>query len=438
MAQDRFRVIIVGAGPVGLYMAYALQAAGVDYIVLERQRQVVNFMGAMVFTWPHTVRLLDQIGLYDAARQASVGIHLKKRISGQDGSVLTTSSFWGQMHENHGYPFLPILRSDVVKVLYENLPGKDRNIRTGADVVDIQTSRDGVEVHLVDGSIERGSIVIGADGVHSKTRLLMNRLAASSGEKDQGADKSPMLSTFHGIVGRAPNEFGLENGVFFESRGGEAAIQCTVAEDMIYYATLKPLAEPISGPKRYSQEELKDYAESLSHVYVGPGVRFEHVWAKTDKELVRLINQQEGFAGRWHHDRIVLLGDAVHKTTSINGLGLTCGLHSAAALANELQGVLKLEANPSTKTLELVFARYQQARTGEARVIWKRGFKMIREVTNKSWINWFWDKYMLSWFDVETLARGLVVSYTLIRNGELLSYIPFTGKSGTVAWLRRV
>ncbi|KAJ2999382.1 hypothetical protein NUW58_g10 [Xylaria curta] len=391
MDQDKFRAIIIGAGPVGLYTAHALRAAGINYVVLERRKQVVNYLGSMVFTWPQTVRLFDQIGLYEQAKDLSFGIHVKKRVSGQDGSLCTTSVFWDQMHENHGYPFLPILRSDVVKLLFENLPDADKNVRADANVVDVKTYEDGVEVHLTDGSIERGSIVIGADGVHSKTRSIMNRLGAATNREHQGAEQNPMLSTFHGIVGCAPNEFGLENGAFYESRGGDAAIQYTVADDMIHYTTLKPLVKPTSGPRKYSQEELEDYAESLSRVYVAPGLQFEKLWAKTDKVLVQMLNQEEGFAIRWHHDRIVLLGDAAHKTTSISGLGLTCGLHSAAVLANELHSVLEEHPNPPTKALALAFSRYQQARTGEAREIWTKGSKMVREMTSKSWINRFWD-----------------------------------------------
>ncbi|KAI1499771.1 hypothetical protein F5X99DRAFT_410687 [Biscogniauxia marginata] len=436
MNDNQFRVIIVGAGPVGLYMAHTLAAANIEFIILEQQPSVVNYFGAMIFTWPHTVRLLDQIGLYEPAKRSAVAIHAKKRIFGGDGSVLTTSGFWDRMHENHGYPFLPILRSDVVKILYENMPGRDTNVRTNAEVVDINVYADRVHVHLKDGSVEKGSIVVGADGVHSKTRTIMQRLTGDPSAAS--IDESPMVSSFHGIVGRAPNDFaGMEEGVFFESRGGEAAVQCTATKDTVYFATLKLLPEPTKGRRKYTWEDMEEHAASVSEVWVAPGVRFGDLWAKTDKPVARMLNQEEGFVDRWHHDRVVLLGDAAHKTTSINGLGLTCGLHSAAALANELQSLLAANKFPDTSSLTQAFARYERERRGEARQIWKRGFTMIREVTRKSWVNWFWDSYILPWIDTETIARGLLVSVMLIRKGQTLAYVPFDGKYGTVPWLRR-
>ncbi|KAI5867516.1 hypothetical protein GGS23DRAFT_612640 [Durotheca rogersii] len=436
MASNEFRVIIVGAGPVGLYVAHSLSAANIPFVVLEQQPSVVNYFGAMVFTWPHTVRLLDQIGLYEAAKGVSVPIHAKKRVFGGDGSVLTTSNFWEHMHQNHGYPFLPILRSDVVKILYESLPNKDACVKTNAEVVDIGLYADEVHVHLKDGSVHKGSIVIGADGVHSKTRTIMQRLARDS--EAAAAGESPMVSTFYGIVARAPNDFGLEEGVFFESRGGDAAIQCTVTGGMLNYATLKRLPETVRGRRKYAAAEMEEYAKSLSDVWVGPGVKFSDVWARTDKALARMLNQEEGFVDRWSYDRIVLLGDAVHKMTSINGLGLTCGLHSAAALANELQGLVAAHgANPSVGRLAEAFARYRESRRGEARQIFTRGFTMIREVTRKSWANWFWDSYVLPWIDTEAIGRGLFVSLMVIRSGQVLAYVPFEGKHGAVPWLRR-
>lgn len=54
------------------------------------------------------------------------------------------------------------------------------------------------------------------------------------------------------------------------------------------------------------------------------------------KEKAIMAAQEESFFKTWHSDCIALVGDAVHKSTSINGLGANYGLHSAAVLAIEL------------------------------------------------------------------------------------------------------
>ncbi|KAK3933623.1 hypothetical protein QBC46DRAFT_275413 [Diplogelasinospora grovesii] len=48
MSDNMFRVIIVGAGPVGLYMAHALMAANIEFVVLEQQATVLNYSGALI------------------------------------------------------------------------------------------------------------------------------------------------------------------------------------------------------------------------------------------------------------------------------------------------------------------------------------------------------------------------------------------------------
>jgi 2-polyprenyl-6-methoxyphenol hydroxylase-like FAD-dependent oxidoreductase len=60
------RIIIAGAGPAGLVLAHALLAVGLDdFVVLERREDVVETRGAVLGFWPHGLRILDQLGLYE-------------------------------------------------------------------------------------------------------------------------------------------------------------------------------------------------------------------------------------------------------------------------------------------------------------------------------------------------------------------------------------
>ncbi len=59
-------VLIVGAGPVGLMLAGELQRRGVDYILVEREREPVPFCKALGVT-PRTLEIWDQIGVLEHA-----------------------------------------------------------------------------------------------------------------------------------------------------------------------------------------------------------------------------------------------------------------------------------------------------------------------------------------------------------------------------------
>ncbi|KAI1116944.1 hypothetical protein F5Y14DRAFT_405827 [Nemania sp. NC0429] len=109
---------------------------------------------------------------------------------------------------------------------------------------------------------------------------------------------------------------------------------------------------------------MGEFAASFFDINVAPGVKFGDIWDDFDKPSARLVNQEEGVAKLWYHDRIVLVGDSAHRTTSISGLGVNVGLHSAALIASELRKCLALNKTPNTDVLSQLFERYQRFRSG--------------------------------------------------------------------------
>ena len=77
--------------------------------------------------------------------------------------------------------------------LYEQLEDKSR-ILLKKKVVEIKHVGDEVVVSCQDGSDFRGDLVIGADGIHSRTRVEMQRFAEETGPKGvMDRDKSSKL-----------------------------------------------------------------------------------------------------------------------------------------------------------------------------------------------------------------------------------------------------
>lgn len=67
----------------------------------------------------------------------------------------------------------------LLQILYDNLKHKDR-VLTNKRVVHVDMNRTGVFVTTEDGSTYSGDILIGGDGVHSKVRQEMWRIASAS------------------------------------------------------------------------------------------------------------------------------------------------------------------------------------------------------------------------------------------------------------------
>ncbi|KAI1081712.1 hypothetical protein F5B20DRAFT_535040 [Whalleya microplaca] len=428
MGVDKFRVIIVGGGPVGVYMAQALSAANIDFVVLEQQAAIVRpdaILGTVLFLWPHTARLCDQLGLLDKIKGPALSPLRKDKLLGNSGRVISRSYFWSSLDKFHGYSFDSYERGEILKCLYENLPEKERKVRTGVEVTDIESHESGVRVHLQDGSVEEGSIVIGADGIHSKTRAVMRRLAKGPSSED------PMTATYRGIFSRAKNDFGIENQVFFESHNKGTVTQSGAQGDVFYFGCFSALPKPTKLRQRYTAEDMEEFAASVAEVSLCPGIKFKDVWAKADKAASRLIDQHEGYVDKWHHDRIVLVGDSVHKMTSVAGLGVNSAMHSAAALANELQALVSSDPNPSTSSLSEAFSRYQKAREEDAKQEWKIAHSLSLQTTWKSWRLWFWDRFVEPW--IEDIVMRPALS-SVLKKGHILNYVPFTGRQGSIPW----
>jgi 2-polyprenyl-6-methoxyphenol hydroxylase-like FAD-dependent oxidoreductase len=157
--------IVVGAGPGGLSTALALQAAGLEPVVLERRPELAE-VGSGLTLWPNATDALEQLGVADAVRAVSApadGIEIRAA----DGRVLdATGPELMRRHFDSGG--ITMLRADLQSVLADAL-GRDR-IWLSAGVASVREDRDRVTVVIDDGSTIETELLFGADGVRSSVR----------------------------------------------------------------------------------------------------------------------------------------------------------------------------------------------------------------------------------------------------------------------------
>ncbi|KAK7418276.1 hypothetical protein QQX98_004061 [Neonectria punicea] len=355
-SEGKFRVVIVGGGPVGLCLAHSLSLAGIDYILLESRDTVVEKTGLGLALWPHGVRILDQLGLLEEGRKVYLPVNDKYN-HWPDGSEINHSDLYKEIEKNHGHPWMLFHRQKLLELLHTHLPQRDTRILTGKKVVSIDTDAQGVTVHCSDGTAEEGSIVVGCDGVYSTVRKMMRDLMLKSSIKVADSE-SPMVAEYQmlaGNIGRLPD---MEAGRLWETRYDRMNIQTFMLKDEGWFLAYKRLPTPINQSTRYTDEDAESFASSLMECPITRDKKFGDLWAA--RKWFRLLNLEEGFVQTWHWDRIVLLGDSVHKMTPNSGLGLNQGWQGVAALTNILHKLLAGSSVPDTKTLEDAFAEYKQ------------------------------------------------------------------------------
>ncbi|KAI1099127.1 putative dehydrogenase [Jackrogersella minutella] len=428
------RVIIAGGGPVGLYAAHALAKANIDYVILEQQSEIIRYKGAGIVLIPNSSRLLDQIRLLKYVEEQAVRLH-SKLSSMQNGQPLVRFRLFEPMEENHGYSSYGFSRSQLIQILYDNLPGHETRVKTNARVVDIETNPDGVRVRLADGSVEEGTIIIGADGVHSRTREIMDKLArASSKEADGETTSAPkMVAHFKAVFGRVRYHGGLEKGLFYETHGTGVATQAVPGDEYTYFALLRALPTPTTTRRTYTSQELEEEAKSLADIQLFPGVKFGYIWPACNHEEASMVQLEEGILDRWYHGRIALLGDAVHKTTPITGMGVNIGFQSATVLVNQLHSIMSSGSDFSDEALEKAFDSYQKIQAPRCQETVKQDKLMTRLITWSGWKAWFFDRFVLPWMDLENQVKTQTGS--ILSNSYVLDWVPFKTKVGLVPWV---
>lgn len=328
---------------------------------------------------------------------------------------------------------LPLQRSELIEVLWQSIPNREKFIKTGAKVVKIEATDSNVNVYLEDGTVETGSMVIGADGTHSMTRSYIRELTEKSGyPPSSGIAEIPIVSHFYSIYAEAPNRHGIKDGIFYETRDTGMGIQLAANVEMVRLVLYKKLPKPLSKRVDYTKQEMEEFAKSFFDMSGAPGVTIRDIWSDINKDSARLVSQEEGFAARWHTQRVVLTGDAAVTSSSVNGLGVNCGLHSAALLASEIQKMVSANANPNSALLGQAFARYQRFRAKELKRIYDFDYMSMRQLTWDSWTAWFIDRFAKRWTSSDTLIKTFV--HPMVRNGQILSYVPFEDIEAPIKW----
>jgi 2-polyprenyl-6-methoxyphenol hydroxylase-like FAD-dependent oxidoreductase len=86
--SEHFKIVVAGAGPVGLILAYALSAAAIDFVCLDKRDTLFEDAGASLVLLPHTLRVLSQFGIYDGLM--AIGTKVQKHTT----IVASTNEHW--------------------------------------------------------------------------------------------------------------------------------------------------------------------------------------------------------------------------------------------------------------------------------------------------------------------------------------------------------
>ncbi|OTB00786.1 hypothetical protein M426DRAFT_324032 [Hypoxylon sp. CI-4A] len=338
--KHNFRAIVVGAGVAGLTAAHCLELAGIDYVVLEKRDWVNSPAGNSTTLWPNSARILHQLGLLDRiANTCNPGRDLW--IRGPDGRNIAHTDFLEQVRLNHGWYIMFAERPFVLETLYKTIPNYEQRVRLKAECKAINHTADGVEVVLADGTVEKGDIVIGADGGRGMAR---NAMWAHANRVKPGTitvkEKTSMRRNFKivaGITDARPEMGDRDMLVCSDDNRSSFAI---TQPDQVFFAMFFKLKEPYAWPihKAYTEADADAVAKTIADFPVSDNTVFGELWANRSRGAV--LDMEEGVLDHWVYDRIALSGDAVHSMTPNIGMGANMAIEDIVVLCNHLHALV--------------------------------------------------------------------------------------------------
>ncbi|KAI0205293.1 hypothetical protein F4808DRAFT_280061 [Astrocystis sublimbata] len=371
--KQRFRVVIVGGGLLGLTAVHMLAKTDMDFVLLEQHDDLLPEIGSLLSFMPSTFRVLDQLDILEPVQPFLTRVAGGKFMSATDAKIWREEQLIKIIEENHGHGMSIVHRPHYVQTLYNTLPAEvQARIHVQKRVVHIDVTDDGVAVHCSDGTVERGDIVLGADGVHSRSRQMMQSLA--KGQPASTAQPSPYVTTYRVLFGSLPPLPDLPVGMNYEGVHAGVSTQIITGERQAWWGVYEKIATPTSERLRWTEDDKKAVLEKWGKLYMAPGHTVEDTYAHRNGDA-GLISLEEGLVDTWSWKRVVLVGDAVRKLEPHAGQGYNAGVADLVVLVNGLRTLTRKAAAttalPTTEDLETLFRAYQKQRMEDTPAIIK-------------------------------------------------------------------
>jgi 3-(3-hydroxy-phenyl)propionate hydroxylase len=325
---DTARVLVAGAGPVGLITALSLARRDVPVTVLEAEPDLTEDLRAGTFH-PPTVELLADLGI--AKTLHAMGIVVPAwQFRDREAGVVAEFDL-GVLRHDTPYPYrLHCEQHKLARVVYDMLrPLPHAEVRFATRVTGVSQSADAVTVTVdtPDGpGSETGAYLVGADGGRSVVR----KAAGIEFEGFTWPEAFAVVSTPYDL---APHGF---------------SYAAYVSDPVEWCAVFKVPGPRPPGLWRVASPYNPDLSddEALADTAVQPRLR-RLLPGRGPYEIVHrgTYRVHQRVAASFRQGRVFLAGDAAHINNPLGGMGLNSGIHDAVSLAAGLARVWRGEAD---------------------------------------------------------------------------------------------
>jgi 3-(3-hydroxy-phenyl)propionate hydroxylase len=325
-AGDDSDAIVVGAGPVGMSAALALDARGVAVAILEAEPEDRERAGTRAdYVHGSTLEILEGAHPGLGERLVEDGMLLPKRRTCWRGQEVYSQTF-PIPDEIEGLPHSTRIPQTVVEDhMHEALAEREIPIHWDAPVETVAANDDGVRIETANGETWEVPYVVGSDGGGSTVRK----------EIGVGMSGSQSENTFLIIdveeIKEDPQSPELTFHYGHPAVGGRNVLTAPFQGGWRIDITTRPSDDPEAMTRDETVRKLitatmgERYADRVSWVST---YQFKQVTAD------RMIDERH---------RVLLAGDAAHLFAPFGGRGMNSGIHDADAAASAIETALNAE-----------------------------------------------------------------------------------------------
>lgn len=313
------RVLIIGGGPVGLFVATCLAAFEIPVTLVERSQCVSDDIRASTLH-PPSLEMLAPFGITDQVLAAGVIVPKWQIRNHETGENVVFDL--GLIADETDFPYrVQFEQCNLCQLMDRRLQQEGIvDFRYGAELVSVDQDDDGVTIHVqsADGPEDiRGRFLVAADGGSSTVRELLKLPFDGS----IYPERTVLVTTpfpFHQHIA------GLSSVTYCWAASGNFSLLQLPGHwrASLYF------------PERMTPDQaLAD--ENIQH-------QLHEICPASDEFLVndkRVYRVHQRIVRKYNHGRIVLAGDAAHLNSPSGGMGMNGGLHDAHNLAQKLDRI---------------------------------------------------------------------------------------------------